>query len=307
MNLKKIIKTIWRYLSNSNFRFRANATKLHLYKNMPDKTMLDKLYVTYFNKHINWNNPRTFNEKIQWLKLYDRKPIYTTMVDKYEAKKYVAELIGEKHIIPTLGVWSRFEDIEFDMLPNKFVLKCTHDSGGIVICKDKSKLDISKARNIINKSLRTNFYYVGREWPYKNVKPRIIAEKYMVDDSLTELRDYKFFCFNGVCKCLKVDFDRFVGHRANYYDTSGNLLTLGEAACPPDPTKNIILPAEINEMILLAEKLSKGITFLRVDFYYARCRIYFGELTFYPASGLGKFVDEKWDNKLGEWLILPHN
>ena len=282
-----------------------NITKTDMLQRMSDTAYLKLIYRLIFGRKLDLKNPQTFNEKLQWLKLNDRKTEYTTMVDKYEVKKYIAEKIGEEYVIPTLGVWDNFDDIDIDLLPNQFVLKCTHDSGGLVICKDKSKLDIAKAREKINKALTRRFYYFGREWPYKAVKPRIIAEKYMVDESVSELRDYKFFCFGGVCKCLKVDFDRFIEHRANYYDPQGNLLDLGEKICPPNKEKVIVLPDNKEKMLQLAEKLSTNIPFLRVDFYDVNGKIYFGELTFFPASGWGEFTDKKWDYKLGEWIKLP--
>lgn len=282
-----------------------NITKTDMFQRMSDTAYLKLIYRLIFGRKLDLRNPQTFNEKLQWLKLNNRKTEYTTMVDKYEVKKYIAEKIGAEYVIPTLGVWDNFDDIDFDLLPNQFVLKCTHDSGGLVICKDKNKFDTAKAREKMNKALTRHFYYFGREWPYKAVKPRIIAEKYMVDESVSELRDYKFFCFGGVCKCLKVDFDRFIEHRANYYDPQGNLLDLGEKICPPNKEKMIVLPDNKEKMLQLAEKLSTNIPFLRVDFYDVNGKIYFGELTFFPASGWGEFTDEKWDYKLGEWIKLP--
>ena len=178
----------------SRFRY---LSRLGLFNFMDDKQFLKKKYHLVFHKELNLDDPKSFNEKLQWLKLHDRRDIYTTMVDKYEAKRYVSDLIGEKYIIPTIGVYNRFEDIDFNVLPNQFVIKCTHDSGGVIICKDKSKLNLINAKRIINKCLKRNYYYVHREWPYKNVKPRIIIEKYMEDDNSKTMRDYKFFCFNG--------------------------------------------------------------------------------------------------------------
>lgn len=175
-----------------------------LYDGMDDETFLKMAYKRKFGKELDLNNPVTFNEKLQWLKLNDRKPEYTEMVDKFMAKKYVASIIGQEHIIPTLGVWSRFDDIDFDKLPTQFVLKCTHDSGGLVVCKDKSNLNKKAAKKKIEKSMKTNYYKGGREWPYKNVKPQIIAEEYMEDISGNGLTDYKFYCFNGVPKYLYV-------------------------------------------------------------------------------------------------------
>ena len=269
-----------------------------------DKTYLKIRYYATFKKNLNLQNPQTFNEKLQWLKLNDRKDIYTKMVDKYEAKSYVSKIIGNKYIIPTLGIYNNFDEIDFNKLPNQFVIKCTHDSGGLVIVTDKSKLDIEKSKKKINKSLKRNYYYLGREWPYKNVKPRIIIEKYMKDNSINDLMDYKFFCFNGKCKFFKIDFNRLTKHQANYYDTKGNILPFGEEICPPDFAKKLELPVNLKKMINLAEKLSQNITFLRVDFYEINGNIYFGELTFYPASGFGKFQPEEWDLKLGNLIDL---
>ena len=223
------------------------------------------------------------------------------MADKCDAKEYVANIIGRQHIIPTLGVWTRFDEINFDELPEKFVLKCTHDSGGIVICNDKDKFDKPAAKSKIEKSLKRNYYWAGREWPYKNIKPRIIAEKYLADAEdnqiADELRDYKFFCFHGKVRCFKIDFDRFTNHRANYYSTEKKLLKFGEKEFPPDFSKNLDIPPNINDMIRLAEKLSAGYPFIRVDLYDIAGQIYFGELTLYPACGFGAFIPPEWDLK----------
>ena len=227
------------------------------------------------------------------------------MVDKYEAKKYVAERIGEEFVIPTYGVWDLFDDIDFDSLPNQFVLKCTHDSGGVVICKDKSSLNLSAAKKKLESSLKRNYFWAGREWPYKSVRPRIIAEKYMTDSETADLRDYKFFCFNGVVKCYKIDFDRFVEHHANYFTPDGKLLDIGEKKFPPLKEKDLKIPENIDQMIKLGEDLAGELPFLRVDFYDVDGKIYFGELTFFPASGFGEFISEDNNNLLGEWIKLP--
>lgn len=299
MATSRYIGTIKKIITNQGYRMQFLSNH-GFYRNMSDEVYLERLYKACMGKKLNIQNPKTFNEKLQWLKLNDRRSEYTAMVDKYEVKKYIASKIGEDYIIPTLGVWNNFDDIDFGALPNQFVLKCTHDSGGLVICRNKKHLNVKHAREKINKSLKSNYYFIGREYPYKNVKPRIIAEQFMVDNSTSELRDYKFFCFGGVCKCMKVDFDRFIEHRANYYDPQGNILDIGETICPPNPQKNIVLPDNMDKMIELAEELSKGIPFLRADFYDVNGRIYFGELTFYPASGFGTFTDDAWDVKLGE-------
>ena len=270
---------------------------------IPDKQYLELMYRVRMGKKLDLKNPQTFNEKLQWLKLYDRKPEYTMMVDKYEAKKYVADKIGNEYIIPTLGIWDSFDEIDFDVLPNQFVLKCTHDSGGLVICRDKKQFDKEAAREKIEKSLKSNFFWVGREWPYKNVKPRIIAEKYMEDTETKDLRDYKFFCFGGVAKCYKVDFDRFVEHHANYYNVDGTILDFGEAAYPPNPKKKLdIKETVIKKMEKFATELAKDTPFLRADFYDVDGKVYFGEMTFYPASGFGKFTSDEGDEMMGKWI-----
>ena len=184
-------------------------------------------------------------------------------------------------------------------------MKCTHDSGGIVICKDKANFDIEAAREKINKSLKTNYYWVWREWQYKNVKPRIIIEKYMEDKETKELRDYKFFCFNGEVKVFKIDFDRFINHKANYFDKNKKLLRFGENICPPDFNRKLEMPYNIDKMLELAEQLSKDKPFIRIDFYEMNKKIYFGELTFCPAAGIGSFEPEEWDYKLGQFIKLP--
>lgn len=287
------IYKIIRALNNRNFL-----------KWIPDKIILKCIYRKQFNKNLNFKNVNTFNEKLQWLKLNDRKDIYTTMVDKYEVKKYVANIIGEKYIIPTLGVYDSFNEIDFEKLPQKFVMKCTHDSGSTIVCKNKKKFNIQDAKKKINKALKNNYYYGGREWPYKNVVHKILIEKYIIDDRLGELRDYKIFCFNGKVRLFKIDFDRFSNHRANYYDKELNLLEFGEEVCPPDINKNIMIPKDIYKMFELAEKLSNGLKFARIDFYYTNEKIYFGEITFYPASGFGKFIPAEWDEKLGKMIEL---
>lgn len=298
------IKMILKCITDKKYRTLKMAWR-GWYDNLNDRQYLEMMFPLMTGYSLNLEQPVTFNEKMQWLKLYDRKPIYTTMVDKYEAKKYVASIIGDEYIIPTIRVWDNFDEIDFDNLPNQFVLKCTHDSGGLVICRDKNKLDLSSVRKKISKSLKRNFYYAGREWPYKNVKPRIIAEKYMEDHSTSELRDYNFFCFGGMAKCYKVDFDRFVEHRANYFSTDGELMKIGEEICPPNFNKEIPVHENIEKMKELAEKLSATKPFLRADFYDADGKVYFGELTFYPASGFGKFIYDGNDERLGSWIKLP--
>lgn len=278
--------------------------KQKLKKFIPDIIYIKIVYNKIMGKRLNLTNPITFNEKLQWLKLHDHNPIYIEMVDKDLVKNRVKKILGEEYVIPSIGRWDKFDDIDFDKLPERFVLKCTHDSGGIVICKDKSKFDINKARKHVNRCMNSNFYYVGREWPYKSVIPRIIAEPYIEDTKRKELQDYKFFCFDGEVKFFKVDFDRFIKHRANYYDTDMKLLDLGEVAFPRAPKKEIEFPENFRSMIKIAQKLSTGFKFIRIDLYNVNGKIYFGEYTFYPSSGWGRFTSDEWDKKLGEWIKL---
>lgn len=299
--MNKIIKYIKKplnvllYLMNKNF-----------FKWIPDKKYIKIKYKLEMNKKLNLQNPQMFNEKLQWLKLYDRNPAYTKMVDKYEAKKYVADIIGREYIIPTLGVWEKFEDIDFSKLPNQFVLKCTHDSGGLVICRDKSKLNMKEARRKINKSLKRNYYLIHREWPYKKVRPRIIAEKYMATYKQKELIDYKFFCFNGEPKFLYVseglsnhENARISFANMNYEKTEFYRKDYRPFDKLPDK------PTNFDKMKELSKKLSKNIPFIRADFYEVNGQIYFGELTFFPCSGFIPFEPEEWDRKLGDMLKLP--
>ncbi len=304
MIMKVSVKKLRKYLLDPDYRFTINA-KLGFYNNWDDVRYLKRMYRAHFGKELNLDNPRTFNEKLQWLKLYDRKPEYVQMVDKYEAKKYVANIIGEEYIIPTLGVWEQFDDIDFDKLPNQFVLKCTHDSGGLVICKEKTSLDIHEAKRKIVKCLNQNYYLYGREWPYKNVKPRIIAEKYMVDESGYELKDYKVFNFSGKAKFIQVDYNRFSGHMRNLYSAEWKFI---EAALkyPNDLEHQIPKPEKIEEMITLAEKLSTNHPFLRTDFYSIEDKLYFGEMTFYPEAGFGTFNPEEFGLALGEYIEIPN-
>lgn len=280
--------------------------KMGISKWIPDKLYLKIKYYANFGRKLNLDNPQTYNEKLQWLKLYDRKPEYTTLVDKYAVKEYVAERIGEAYIIPTLGVWESVEDIDFASLPNQFVLKCTHDSGGVVICKDKSTFDAEAAKNTLSRAIKRNFYYHGREWPYRNVKPRIIAEVYMEDTEAGELRDYKFFCFHGEAKVLFIATERYrtdAEVKFDFYDMNYEHLDLRHGH--PNAEHEIKKPEQFECMKGLAEKLSEGFAQLRVDFYEVNGKVYFGELTFFHHNGFVPFEPEEWDYTLGSWITLP--
>ena len=438
-----MMKKLIRLLKEPNLAAKYILNKISLLiKN--DEFYLKLKFKVNMGYWPNLNNPKTFNEKLQWLKLHDRKVEYTTLVDKYAVKQYVTQLIGKEYVIPTLGVWDSPDDIDFNSLPNQFVLKCTHDSGGLCICKDKSKLNIAQVKERLHVALKHDYYYLNREWPYTHVQRKIIAEKlletenvdifvkqpdykfycfngepkycqvvhdcntkeiydmnwgrhefvgfdssiisiarpkhldemadicchvaknipfarvdlYKIKDDnkylgeifsysieekrevqsdtwnkllgdminlegvsvghfiahengdvfpLTdEIKDYKFFCFKGKVHCFKVDFNRFTKHQANYYTPDGTLLKFGEIVCPPDYEHIEIMPSNLNKMIILAEKLSEGKVFMRVDFYNVNGRIYFGELTFFPAGGIGAFTNNEADEYLGSLMDIKN-
>lgn len=300
MHWNKVLEYLHNPLKIVNYLDARGGLKL-----LPDKLYLRLKYFSCLGKKLNLKNPTTFNEKLQWLKLYDRNPIYTRMVDKYEVRQYIAMTIGEDYLIPLLGVWDKFEDIDFSQLPNQFVLKCTHDSGGLVICKDKTKLNIEATRMKINRCLKRNYFLYGREWPYKNVKPRILCEKYMVDESGLELKDYKISCFNDKAKFTEVCLNRNSpsGLNIDMFDTDWNpILALSGH---PNSGTMVPKPKNLNKMLEFAEKLSKDIPYLRVDFYEPGGQLFFGELTFYPASGFEDYTPESYNYLLGSWIDIP--
>lgn len=277
-----------------------------------DEIYLKMLYKYYLKKKCDLKNPKTYNEKIQWLKIYDKKPIYTQMVDKYEVRKIVTEQIGEEYLIPCLGVWDRFDEIDFDKLPNQFVLKCTHDSGGLVICRDKSKLDIAAAKKKIEHCLGRNYYLNLREWPYKDVKPRIIAEQYMEDTNVGQTRmyegltDYKFYCFDGKPRFLYISqgLEDHSTARISFVELDWKFAPYVRKDYKPFdvlPEK----PFSFDEMIKLSEQLSKGYPFLRVDLYEIDKKVYFSEFTFSPCSGFMPFKETKHDLEIGNMIVLP--
>lgn len=285
---------------------------------LPDKTYLQLLYRFKMSHKLDLNHPKTFTEKIQWLKLYNRKPEYTFMVDKYAVKKYVADIIGEKYIIPTLGVWDKPEDIDWDALPNEFVLKTTHGggSGGVVICKDKKTFDRNKAILTLRDSMNSDIYRSLREWPYKDVKKRVLAEKYMapkdmVNNPIYDLSDYKFFCFNGEPKYCQVIRDRHSKESIDFYDMNWRHQEFVGLNPVTSSGKNLVngvnpvpRPLLLDDMICVCHKLSKNMKFVRIDMYVIDNRIYFGEITFYPASGMGLFNPDKWNEELGNLISL---
>lgn len=273
---------------------------------MPDKLYLQIVYKREIGKSLNLKRPITFQEKLQWLKLYNRQAIYSTMVDKFEVKDYVAGIIGEKYIIPTLGVWDNANSIDFANLPNRFVLKTTHDSGGVIICKDKSKFDVQKAISSLNKRLLNKVFYSNREWPYKNVIPRIIAEKYIEMPDNQEMIDYKIYCFNGIPKYIQVIQNRAIDETIDFFDTKWNHQEFtGLTRHIKKSKKKIDKPKNLEEMMMISAKLSVNIPFVRIDLYNISGRIYFGEITFFPLSGLGSFTPPIWNEKIGNLIKLP--
>ena len=305
MTFKTSVKKIVRFLTNKDYRFVVLAGRGKKKKLSPEQ-FVKRMYRIQMGRELNLENPVTYTEKLQWLKLYDHRDEYTTMVDKYAVKRYVADRIGKEYVIEQLGVWDRVEDIDFDALPERFVLKTTHDSGGIVICKDKSSFDQKAACKKLRYFLQRNYYDHNREWPYKNVKHRIIAEAYMEDSKCGELRDYKFFTFGGVPKVLYIAQGRGKGSPtvADFFDMDFQHLpfTIDHDMADTPPAR----PENFELMKQLAARLSQGTPQLRVDFYEVDGRVYFGEMTFFHCSGFEGFHPEEWDKTFGDWVELPN-
>ena len=293
-----------RILSNPGIVFLGLGGR-GFFKWMSDRTYLKIAYRLNLHEKLNLEKPEGYNAKLQWIKLYDHRPEYVRMVDKYEAKKYVSSIIGEQYIIPTIGVWDHFDYIEFNLLPDRFVLKCTHDSGGLIICKSKKNFDYESAKKNIESCLKRSYYWQGREWPYKKVKPRIIAEEYMEDSVTHDLRDYKFFAFDGVVRALFIATERQTAGedtKFDFFDMNFRHLDLkhGHMNAKTPPRK----PVNFEKMKELAAILSKGYPQMRIDFYEVNGKIYFGELTLFHHGGMVPFQPPKWDKVFGEWISL---
>jgi hypothetical protein len=277
---------------------------------MPDPLYLKIRYWAELRKSLNLNNPHTYNEKLQWLKLYNRNPDYTFMADKYSVRKYVADTIGEEYLVPLIGVWNRVDDIDFSALPDRFVLKCTHDCGGLVICRNKSKLDAIAAKKFLDRCLHRNYFYIAREWPYKNIIPRIIGEIYLDDRPIDQYPDhitpvlnaYKFFCFNGTPKYLVHTVDKGDDIRYDYFNMDFNRVDISAGYARAD--YEIVKPQNFEEMKYIASCLSKGICHVRVDLFNIAGKIYFNELTFFNWAGYQAFIPEKWDSIWGELIDI---
>lgn len=303
MSIKERIKKIankndflsYLYLKISKYKYR-------LLKNTSDEKFLSRKYKKIFGKKINLDEPVLYSEKLQWLKLHDRNPLYSTLVDKYLVREYVKKTIGEKYLNELYGVYDTFKEIDFNSLPNSFVIKCTHDSGTSILCKDKASFNCKKAKRIINLSLKTNYYFVGREWPYKNVKPRIVIEKFLRESGQNSLLDYKFYCFGGKPTYLLIISDRGIDTRADYFDMDFNRLDFAQGY--PRSNKEWQKPSGFEKMKELASILSNGIPHVRVDFYCVDGNIIFGEMTFFDSGGFAKFEPDIWDKTFGDHIDL---
>ena len=275
-----------------------------VFDRMPDDVYLKLAYRGEMGRKLNLKDPKTFNEKLQWLKLHDRRPLFHTLVDKYEVKKYVADIIGEQYIIPTIGIWDDVDSIPFDELPDQFVLKCTHDSGSVILCRDKTAFNVRAAKEKLNHALNRSIYRFGREWPYKDISPRIIAEQYLEHHS-SDVADYKVHVFNGVPRFILVCRDRFKksGLTEDFYTVDWVHMDVRRPHCPnaDEPAEK---PAQLEKMLELSKILSADMVFARIDFYVAGGRLYFGEITLFPMSGFSSFVPDKWDETFGSWLNL---
>ena len=276
------------------------------YKNLhPEKypQELAKWYHSVTGKQLNLDNPKTFDEKIQWMKLYDSTPMKTQLADKYLVRDYVTEKIGEEYLIPLLGVWDSFDEIDFDILPNQFVLKANHGSGWNIIVRDKSEFNWKDAKKKFDKWMNTNFAYkAGLELHYKNIRPKIIAEKYL-ENEVGDLYDYKILCFSGLAEYVWVDYGRYSNHHRDVYDRNWNLQPF--TIIYPNSGKAVTVPSKLKELLELAEKLATGFSHVRVDFYIVGDNIYFGEMTFTSNNGVNRIVPEEYSSVLGDKIVLP--
>ena len=281
------------------------SIKRHLGRYLSDKVFLQLQYARLMKKRLNLKNPKTFTEKLQWLKLYDRRPEYKTMVDKYKVRDHIAGLIGNEYLIPLLGVWDHPQEIDFKELPDQFVLKCTHNSGtGLSVCKDKSKLDIQAVRKELERGLKEDYYWLGREWPYKDVPRKVIAEKYMTDESGVELKDYKINCFNGRPVFIQVMSGRSKEmFYLDHYDPNWQIINIQRKDKKSNP-QPVSKPKQLQEMLEIAAILSSNLPYARIDLYIAEDKVYFGEITLYPVSGFIQFADLKTDLELGKLIHL---
>jgi len=297
-----VFQKVKRYLTSPYYALGDDMIVKH------PEWMSDKYFIRVFWKRmmgypLDLKHPKTFNEKLQWMKLYDRNPMYPILVDKVKVKEWVAERIGGQYVIPTLAVYDSAEEIDLQTLPEQFVLKCNHDSGGVIICKDKSSFNLEEARSVLSKRLEHDFYQEYREWPYKMVERKILAEQYISDGESADLPDYKVFTFGGEPKLIQVDFDRFSGHKRNIYDISWNLLD-ARIQFPPQKDRIFEKPECLDELLALSRVLSRGLRQVRTDFYIIRNRIFFGEMTLFHGAGTERFTPAELGLEMGSWIDL---
>ena len=271
-----------------------------------DEKYIRSMYKIKVGKELNLDAPKTYTEKLQWLKLYDHRPEYTLLQDKYRVREYVAATIGDEYLIPLLGAWEDANDIDFNQLPDHFVLKCNHDCASVIICRDKSSFDIEQAKTKLNKCLGINYYSAGREWAYKDIKRKIIAEKYMQNGKETTLTDYKFFCFSGKAKMVLLASGEAHTNerRLDYFDMEFNPLPI-KRGYMKESGRIYEKPEQFDQLIPLAEKLAQDFPFIRVDFYIVNKHPYFGEVALYPGSGFSEFSPCEWEERIGSWISLP--
>lgn len=272
------------------------------FKWMPDEIYLKIIYYCKTGKRLNLKDPKSYNQKLQWIKLYDRRSEYTTYVDKLKVREYIKEKIGQEYLIPLIEEYDSIEEIKWEELPNKFVLKCTHNSGGNIICTNKEELDIEKTKKKLKKWMKRNWFWHGREWAYKDVIPKIICEQYMSNSDGT-LNDYKILCFNGKAKYIQVHRDRYINHTQTFYDLKGNRLPFHHKAYKQSSIKKIDVN-KLQDIIRLAETLSRGYYQMRVDFYLVEGRPFFGEITLYNFNGFVEMEPDQYNEILGEDIKL---
>lgn len=299
--MKKLFTMLRLIRKNRRAFFSAVLENLNFL--FPDKIYLQLMFYLKMNYRLNLREPSLFNEKLQWLKLYDHNPLYITLVDKNTVKKWVADKIGYEHIIPTIYVWNNVKEVDFDLLPNQFVLKTTNGSGGdVIICKDKSLIDTRLTIKRLRRSLKKNVYRTLREWPYKNIQPKVLAEEF-ISDGNESLIDYKVLCFDGEPKLIEVHEGRFESHTQDFYDTEWNHLPIVQGT--PLSGRTVEKPSCLEEMLNLSRRLAKDMPHVRVDWYFASNKLLFGEMTFYDASGFDAFEPEEYEELMGSWITLP--
>lgn len=301
--LKSLLRSFSKRLSILSYVYKfLSKRRVAALRSQPDDVFLKRKFLENTGKELDLNNPQTFNEKLQFLKIHDRKPVYTLMADKYRAKFYIASIIGEQNIVPSYGAWSKFDDIDFDSLPNQFVLKCNHDCGSVYICENKNDMSKKQLRKMFNRAIKENYYFEDREWPYKDIEPVIFAEKYLGNNDGCGLIDYKLMCFNGNAKCAFTCTNRNIGLNVTFFDMEWQRMPF-ERYYKADYSE-IPKPKNWEKMIEIAENLAKDTTFLRVDFFEVEGNLYVGELTFFPGGGMEVFDPPEWDLTLGDWLNI---